>query len=159
MGIPAMAMKTRLACLLVAIFAVTVAAQQINGASASGATPGQTVNTLQNQAGIAGNTVPLNTANNDELEEAASNSTSMNGKNLANPDDLNDQGSIAIAVSSAAGGNCSKNCSGHGTCSRGRCVCESPYSGAACDVKVTCPNNCGGHGRCSATGKCVCVTG
>lgn len=84
------------------------------------------------------------------------------GKSLGAPDDANDQGSIVTALSALDGnatGNCSKNCSGHGSCSRGKCLCDTPWSGRACDVKVTCPNNCGGHGRCTATGKCVCTAG
>ncbi|XP_064640123.1 N-acetylglucosamine-1-phosphodiester alpha-N-acetylglucosaminidase-like isoform X2 [Lineus longissimus] len=51
----------------------------------------------------------------------------------------------------------SANCSGHGNCVAGRCVCRYPWTGAACDV-LKCASNCSGNGDCTADG-CACKAG
>ena len=65
---------------------------------------------------------------------------------------------------------CPRNCSGHGACVNGTCVCGPMRQGEACDVPIAprmiqnvlesiaflsrrwCPNNCSRHGRCAITG-------
>eukprot|EP00750_Incisomonas_marina_P008119 INCI15248.1.p1 GENE.INCI15248.1~~INCI15248.1.p1 ORF type:complete len:2168 (-),score=185.95 INCI15248.1:165-6668(-) len=65
---------------------------------------------------------------------------------------------------------CPRNCSGHGACVDGACVCKPMRQGAACEVSVPprmaedmllslaflserwCPHNCSNHGRCAITG-------
>lgn len=46
-------------------------------------------------------------------------------------------------------------CSGHGTCNNGLCVCTVGYYGIACNQ--TCV--CGAHQQCDAEGSCVCQAG
>ncbi|EGG15445.1 hypothetical protein DFA_10282 [Cavenderia fasciculata] len=46
---------------------------------------------------------------------------------------------------------CLRNCSGHGECSSGTCICNIPWTGDDCSIdnSYTCPNNCsGGNGQC-----------
>ncbi|XP_077880692.1 N-acetylglucosamine-1-phosphodiester alpha-N-acetylglucosaminidase isoform X1 [Ictidomys tridecemlineatus] len=51
------------------------------------------------------------------------------------------------------------DCSGHGTCVEGRCVCTGPFwRGAACSELDCGPSNCSGHGLCTETG-CHCDAG
>ena len=52
-------------------------------------------------------------------------------------------------------GECTKNCSGHGVCENGTCVCDVGYLGSYCEV-VSCPNNCSARGSC-VHGACVCL--
>ncbi|XP_017848030.1 attractin-like protein 1 isoform X2 [Drosophila busckii] len=53
-------------------------------------------------------------------------------------------------------------CSGHGTCSDGDCLCDPMYRGEACEV-AACPNNCTearGHGICKLEQeRCECAEG
>ncbi|XP_070550058.1 multiple epidermal growth factor-like domains protein 8 [Ptychodera flava] len=47
--------------------------------------------------------------------------------------------------------NCTKDCSGHGTCTDYECSCEPQWTGEACDFQ-TCQEGCGlnaGHGECN----------
>ena len=54
---------------------------------------------------------------------------------------------------------CPYNCSGHGRCKFGRCLCDHGFTGISCDrADPTCPNNCAGRGRCDGE-KCVCDVG
>eukprot|EP00299_Pterocystis_sp_00344_P007694 c2608_g1_i1.p1 GENE.c2608_g1_i1~~c2608_g1_i1.p1 ORF type:complete len:446 (+),score=114.03 c2608_g1_i1:36-1340(+) len=59
-------------------------------------------------------------------------------------------------------GSCPSNCSAHGTCSRGVCICDVGFGGESCSsvsAISTCPNNCSGHGLCkqvNGTFSCVC---
>ncbi|XP_030638393.1 N-acetylglucosamine-1-phosphodiester alpha-N-acetylglucosaminidase [Chanos chanos] len=51
-----------------------------------------------------------------------------------------------------------EDCSGHGTCVDGQCVCQDGWSGTACD-RLTCQSPaCGGHGLCTQYG-CACDAG
>jgi len=72
---------------------------------------------------------------------------------------------------------CPRNCSGHGICANGTCVCGPMRQGVACEVPVAgkvvedtlqslaflterwCPDDCSGHGRCAITGVFVDVGG
>ncbi|XP_039958409.1 attractin-like protein 1 [Bactrocera tryoni] len=53
-------------------------------------------------------------------------------------------------------------CSGHGRCSEGDCICDNLYKGEACDV-AACPNGCSedkGQGRCKEDDeRCLCNEG
>ena len=40
-----------------------------------------------------------------------------------------------------------RDCSGHGSCVLGECVCKGHWSGKSCDL-LTCPEHCSGHGTC-----------
>eukprot|EP01043_Picozoa_sp_COSAG02_P039979 COSAG02_NODE_3198_length_7186_cov_9.288557_5_plen_664_part_00 len=56
------------------------------------------------------------------------------------------------------------DCGAHGSCSGGRCVCESgAYTGDRCQDRDACFGldlDCGSHGSCSSrTGQCVCESG
>jgi len=63
------------------------------------------------------------------------------------------------AVVPACFGSCPNNCTGHGLCSRGSCVCDGPYSGEDCSELSNCgSNNCGQHGTC-VNSVCVCQSG
>jgi len=54
---------------------------------------------------------------------------------------------------------CPKDCSGHGQCKAGECMCAENYGGAACDSWVCLENDCN-HGTCNVTrGKCICEPG
>ena len=60
--------------------------------------------------------------------------------------------------------DCPKDCSGHGTCTSGKCQCDATYGGADCTQRVCSvegPDDCSGHGRCTTvpgtdTPLCVC---
>lgn len=52
---------------------------------------------------------------------------------------------------------CRSGCSGHGTCSRGRCLCDLLFYGEACE-ELRCPSDCSGHGICNG-GTCECRPG
>jgi len=55
-------------------------------------------------------------------------------------------------------GRCPNDCSFHGECQNGKCVCSQEYSGNDCSVPLVCPGNCGGasHGTCK-NGVCECT--
>lgn len=46
-------------------------------------------------------------------------------------------------------------CSGHGTCQNGLCVCSANYFGVSCNRTCT----CGAHQQCNDNGNCVCQEG
>ncbi|XP_034466128.1 N-acetylglucosamine-1-phosphodiester alpha-N-acetylglucosaminidase [Hippoglossus hippoglossus] len=52
----------------------------------------------------------------------------------------------------------SQDCSGHGDCVDGRCVCQPGWKGIACHALVCEPPACGARGLCTANG-CVCDAG
>ena len=56
---------------------------------------------------------------------------------------------------------CEQNCSGHGKCVDGLCLCRSGYIGDSCNRVIgICPRNCTGHGACDErTATCVCDPG
>ena len=56
---------------------------------------------------------------------------------------------------------CPGNCSGHGECHNGGCVCHAGHSGLGCErVIKACPHHCSGHGSCDApSGRCECHPG
>jgi len=50
--------------------------------------------------------------------------------------------------------NCSRQCSGHGSCSKGYCTCDLHWRGKYCSLSL-CPNNCdaaSSHGSCDLVG-------
>jgi hypothetical protein len=53
---------------------------------------------------------------------------------------------------------CPGNCSGHGRCEYGKCVCIPGRVGEACQQALKCVNNCHSHGICKA-GSCHCYPG
>jgi len=53
---------------------------------------------------------------------------------------------------------CAGNCSGHGDCVGGTCLCSLGFFGDACNEKA-CPLNCNGHGTCQPSGSCECAAG
>jgi len=57
------------------------------------------------------------------------------------------------------GASCPNNCSQHGVCLGSKCLCNSGWSGPACD-QPSCPGTppCSGHGTCSQ-GTCQCDQG
>ena len=56
---------------------------------------------------------------------------------------------------------CEQNCSGHGRCVDGLCLCRAGYLGDACNRVIgICPRNCTGHGACDErTATCACDPG
>ncbi|XP_037532714.1 N-acetylglucosamine-1-phosphodiester alpha-N-acetylglucosaminidase [Nematolebias whitei] len=50
------------------------------------------------------------------------------------------------------------NCSGHGQCVNGKCLCQKGWRGVACDSLFCQPPACGSHGVCSEDG-CICDAG
>ena len=47
-----------------------------------------------------------------------------------------------------------RNCSGHGQCVMGQCICDDGWTGEACDIlKCKQNNNCFPNGICSDQGK------
>lgn len=40
------------------------------------------------------------------------------------------------------------DCSGHGTCKDGKCLCNTNWAGSACD-RLKCQNDCSQHGTCT----------
>ena len=53
------------------------------------------------------------------------------------------------------------DCSGHGACTAGKCVCDAGYSGTHCKTKAAACRtaaDCSNNGKCTA-GKCVCNDG
>lgn len=54
---------------------------------------------------------------------------------------------------------CPQNCSRHGACSGGSCICDGGWDGDACDREI-CPNSCSGHGHCDTERRsCFCKDG
>ncbi|KAK3249113.1 hypothetical protein CYMTET_41449, partial [Cymbomonas tetramitiformis] len=52
--------------------------------------------------------------------------------------------------------SCPFDCSYHGPCVEGRCLCDPEWTGVDCSVRQ-CPHNCSGHGTCiSSRGVCLC---
>ena len=49
------------------------------------------------------------------------------------------------------------DCSSHGTCVNGTCVCSGNFTGDACE-KARCPMDCSSHGTC-VDGECACAPG
>ncbi|CAC5374275.1 NAGPA [Mytilus coruscus] len=49
------------------------------------------------------------------------------------------------------------DCSGHGTCKDGKCLCNTNWGGSACD-HLSCQNHCSHHGTCTNDG-CTCEAG
>lgn len=49
------------------------------------------------------------------------------------------------------------DCSGHGTCQGGKCLCNTNWAGHACD-HLKCTDDCSNHGICSGDG-CLCSGG
>ena len=47
----------------------------------------------------------------------------------------------------------SKDCSGHGQCVMGQCLCDSHWTGDSCDVLKCQQHNCSSNGQCSAEGE------
>ena len=43
-----------------------------------------------------------------------------------------------------------KDCNGHGQCMMGQCLCDSHWTGDACDVLKCQQHNCSSNGQCSA---------
>jgi len=51
---------------------------------------------------------------------------------------------------------CPTNCSNHGTCDKGTCICNGEYTGNDCSViPQPCGMDCGNHGSCT-NGVCAC---
>merc|ERR1711871_978536 len=50
------------------------------------------------------------------------------------------------------------DCNGKGTCKAGRCHCMPGYEGESCEIKAKCPQDCSGHGICSGE-TCYCFPG
>jgi hypothetical protein len=67
---------------------------------------------------------------------------------------------VAICPKGPAGSGERMECSGHGTCTDGECICAASYNGAACTARdCSDRNDCSGHGTCSVSGVCVCAAG
>jgi len=50
-------------------------------------------------------------------------------------------------------------CNGKGMCKDGKCACQKPFQGSACELSG-CLNDCSGHGKCNAReGVCKCNAG
>merc|ERR1719502_2494387 len=62
------------------------------------------------------------------------------------------------AIGSLLNDRCADNCSGHGDCVDGTCLCSLGFFGESCDQKA-CPLNCNGHGTCQPSGSCECTAG
>merc|ERR1712167_243237 len=56
------------------------------------------------------------------------------------------------------GPRCKNNCSNHGLCDGGKCLCNLEWTGEACEERLWCANNCSGHGMCH-NGNCFCDPG
>mmetsp|Transcript_62586 Transcript_62586/g.183009 ORF Transcript_62586/g.183009 Transcript_62586/m.183009 type:complete len:730 (+) Transcript_62586:120-2309(+) len=51
-------------------------------------------------------------------------------------------------------------CSSHGSCTTGSCICNQGWTGSECSIQVSCPDKtCSGHGDCLQTGRCSCRQG
>ena len=61
----------------------------------------------------------------------------------------------------STGLSCNIECSGHGSCTDGECVCDVSWRGSLCELPG-CPgtSDCSNHGSCnSATHTCICNPG
>ena len=56
------------------------------------------------------------------------------------------------------GPKCLENCTGHGLCDGGDCLCHLDWVGKACELPALCPGNCSGHGLCQHS-QCFCDPG
>ena len=56
------------------------------------------------------------------------------------------------------GPKCLDNCTGHGMCDGGECLCHLDWVGKACELPALCPANCSGHGLCQHS-QCFCDPG
>ena len=63
----------------------------------------------------------------------------------------------AATLATASGAPCPNNCTGHGGCVDGACVCDFGWTNSDCSVK-TCLRACSGRGLCYA-GTCHCQPG
>ena len=50
---------------------------------------------------------------------------------------------------------CENDCSGHGRCNNGTCMCAPGYTGDDCSI-VLCPQDCSSRGSC-VNGTCMCA--
>ncbi|KAL9658154.1 hypothetical protein ABK040_013066 [Willaertia magna] len=72
-------------------------------------------------------------------------------------------------VNNNNGGNnniiCNGNCSNHGMCQNGNCVCDNGYDGTICQfttcygINSSLPTVCSNHGTCSSYNNCTCLSG
>lgn len=50
------------------------------------------------------------------------------------------------------------DCSSRGVCAHGRCFCDPGFDGERCELAARCLNSCSGHGQCMH-GRCACAAG
>ena len=84
--------------------------------------------------------------------------------NFCDPSDCDAQGGVCKKGQCVCKqiGNCTlpcpADCSDHGDCRGGGCVCDPGYTGIDCSLSVACANNCAGHGKCNLeTAICECI--
>eukprot|EP00298_Acanthocystis_sp_HF-20_P017674 c21803_g1_i3.p1 GENE.c21803_g1_i3~~c21803_g1_i3.p1 ORF type:complete len:1064 (-),score=458.95 c21803_g1_i3:71-3262(-) len=76
-------------------------------------------------------------------------------------DDCSQPG-LYIEVKPGQGQSCPLNCSGHGQCDDGTCICAEGYTGSGCQYEteshLPCENDCHKNGACH-NGTCICIVG